>query len=287
MPQLTWFVTGCSSGIGKSLSAALIARGERVVATARNLQDIAHLQSESVLPLQLDVTSSPETLRMVVDEAINHFGGVDVLVNNAGYLQGSFVEEADTKDYISNFMVNFCGTMNVTRTLIPHFRSKSSGTIIFVGSRAGWQGDMGASPYNATKFALEGILDTLQLETSGFGIRSMIVVLGYFRTELFSTSRLIFTRSHPNKIYDPIETAVLDGVAKVHGHQPGDPDKLAHRIVDVVKGEGMAAGKPFPKRLPFGEDALKDVRQKCEETLKICDEWEEVIKSTNIEGSGI
>lgn len=96
MSQLTWIVTGCSSGIGKSLASALIARGERVVVTSRNLKDIAHLKSDSVLPLELDITGSPESVKKVFDEAVNTFGGIDVLVNNAGYLHGSFIEEAES-----------------------------------------------------------------------------------------------------------------------------------------------------------------------------------------------
>jgi NAD(P)-dependent dehydrogenase (short-subunit alcohol dehydrogenase family) len=99
MPRLTWLVTGCSSGIGKSLASALITRGDRVVVTSRNVQDIAHLQSDNVLPLELDIAGSPEAVEKVVEEAINTFGGIDVLVNNAGYLHGAFIEEAESVQY--------------------------------------------------------------------------------------------------------------------------------------------------------------------------------------------
>jgi hypothetical protein len=129
-----------------------------------------------------------------------------------------------------------------------------------------------------------GIFDTFQIETASFGIRSMMVQPGYFRTDLFSTARLIFSRTHPNKMYDDINKALLNELARMHGHQPGDPDRAAHRIIDVVKSEGMAAGKPFPKRLPLGEDTVRAMRAKCEETLRLCEEWEEVSKSTTFEG---
>jgi NAD(P)-dependent dehydrogenase (short-subunit alcohol dehydrogenase family) len=129
-----------------------------------------------------------------------------------------------------------------------------------------------------------GIFDTFQIETASIGIRSMIVQPGYFRTDIFSTSRLVFSRTHPNKAYDDIHTALLEEVSKMHKHHPGDPDRAAHRIVDVVKSEGMAAGKPLPKRLPLGEDAVKAMRFKCEETLRACEEWEEASKSTTFEG---
>jgi hypothetical protein len=132
-----------------------------------------------------------------------------------------------------------------------------------------------------------GIFDTFQIETISFGIRSMIVQSGYFRTDLFSTSRLVFSRTHPKKTYDDIHTALLEEVSKMHEHQPGNPDRAALRIVDVVKGEGMAAGKPFPNRLPLGEYAVKAMRLKCEEILRACKEWEEVSKSTTFEGDGI
>ncbi len=95
MPQLTWFITGSSSDFGKSLVSALTARGERIIVTSRNVKDIAHLRSDEVLPLELDITSPPEMVKKVVDEAINTFGGIDVLVNIAGYLHGSFIEEAE------------------------------------------------------------------------------------------------------------------------------------------------------------------------------------------------
>ncbi len=112
----------------------------------------------------------------------------------------------------------------------------------------------------------------------------MIVQPGYFRTDILSTERLIFSRSHPNKAYDDMQKALVNEVAKMHGHEPGDPDRAAHRIIDVVKNEGMAVGKPFPKRLPLGEDTVRAMRVKCEEILRLCEEWEEVSKSTTFEG---
>ncbi|KAF1968199.1 short-chain oxidoreductase [Bimuria novae-zelandiae CBS 107.79] len=268
----TWpFVTGCSSGFGKSLTAALIARGERAVVTARNVESIAKLRSDTVLPLQLDITD-PDTVRAVVQEAIKTFGTIDALVNKSGYLQAIEVRLAltshCTKDYLDNFSVNL---------VVP---------LYFMGSRSGWEGDFGAAPYNATKYALEGIFDIFQLELAKIApaIRSMIVQPGQFRTNILNPGRFVFSRTHPGSVYDGVLKLALDELEKMSGQQPGNPDRAAERIIDEVKGEGITKGKPYPKRLPLGEDTIRAMRVNCKDISNICDEWGDVSRSTTFLG---
>ncbi|KAF1953524.1 NAD(P)-binding protein [Byssothecium circinans] len=210
------------------------------------------------------------------------FGTINVLVNNASYLQGAFIEEAGPKDYLNNFLVNVCGTINVTGEILHYFRSKNSGTIVFMGSRSGWEGDFSAAPYNATKYALEGTLyrcfsRLIHIHLSfAPGIRSMIGQPGQFRTNILSPDRL--------SMHDGVEKTLLDELKKMQGQQPGDLDRAAERIIDVVRGEGMVEGKPFLERLPLRDDTIRAIRVKCKDVLEICDEWADASKSTSFEG---
>lgn len=178
MPQLTWLVTGCTSGIGENFVPAIIARGDRVIATARNATErLQHAKDAGAAILDLDVTASQAELDAKIKEAIGIYGTLDVLVNNAGYIEASLVEEARystcghkyawstrltmVADFshdrlIAQFNTNLFGTWAMTRSILPHFREKKAGIIAFIGSVGGWAGDPGAGPYCGTKFALEG-----------------------------------------------------------------------------------------------------------------------------------
>lgn len=171
----------------------------------------------------------------------------------------------------------------------------------FVGSQAGWKGDPGASAYCASKFALEGqdqsslrllyptnskvagVVECLQQELPMFGgaIRTLVFEPGFFRTEALSQKNL---KHGPSTIpeYEKFNEMSLEFEKSIYGNEPGDPRKAVERMIDVIKGEGMAAGKTMPPRLPLGTDGLKVMRDKCQATLKLCDEWEELITSTDI-----
>ena len=127
------------------------------------------------------------------------------------------------------------------------------------------------------------MVECLQQETAHFGIQSVIFEPGYYRTKIFSPANVKTAPSHIPE-YEEMEKAIAGFVAATNGKQPGDPRKLVERIIDVVKSEGMAAGKPIPQRLPIGRDAMAAIKKKCEATLKLCEEWESLITSTDIEG---
>ncbi len=187
----------------------------------------------------------------------------------------------------------------MTRAILPHFRAKRSGKIVFVGSTGGWAGEVGAAPYCTTKFALEGLfifqppnsrlhthrsgyVECLQKEIAQFGIQAIIFEPGYYRTKIFSAQNCkVSPPTHDD--YNAIFAAMVAGVGAVDGNQRGDSAKCVERMIDVVKSEGMAAGRPIPKRLPLGPDAMEIMRTKCLETLQMCDEWKDFICSTDLE----
>jgi len=178
MAQLTWMVTGCISGFGEKFVPAIVARGDRVVATGLNASNsIKHLEGPNVAILDLDITATQIELDRKIKEALGFFGGIDILVNNAGYLRAGVMEEvrfvkflifetgAERADAVTRhsgerfmavYETNVIGAINVTRAILPHFREKNRGKLVFLGSLFGWQGDIGLSPYCASKFALEG-----------------------------------------------------------------------------------------------------------------------------------
>lgn len=198
------------------------------------------------------------------------------------------------------------GAVNVTRAIMPHFREKKGGVVVFMGSQSGWSGDIGASAYCATKFALEGkyyaapqprnhqlacaeitnvyvyigVFESFQKEAALFGIKSVIFEPGYFRTKIFDPTHLR-VEIEPHEAYAEVLKQMGVQATAIDGNQPGDPKKAVERIIDVVRQEGVAEGREMPKRLPLGADALAVIREKCEETLKICKDWEDVINSTD------
>ncbi|KAM3068319.1 hypothetical protein ACMFMG_009459 [Clarireedia jacksonii] len=283
MPQLTWLVTGCSSGFGEKLILSILARGDRAIATTRGSEDrLKSLKDAGAAVMSLDVTAAQGELDSKVHEALKIYGTIDVLVNNAGYIEAGMIEDITHERLLASLNTNLFGAVNLTRSILPHFREKKAGTIIFMGSIAGWQGQVGGGPYSAAKFGMEGIVECLQNETSPFGIRTIILEPGYYRTKLFSSQNI---KWEPLSVaeYEPIHQALKGMVEASDGNQPGDPHKAAERIIDLVRKEGLAAGKETPPRLPLGPDGLELLRNKCLSTLKILEEWEEFIISTNID----
>ncbi|KAF5685955.1 oxidoreductase yusz [Fusarium circinatum] len=186
---LTWFITGCSSGFGEALTRQLRSAGDNVIATGRNAETkLSHLKDTGAAILDLDVSSSPEVIKSKIDEAWSIYDGIDVVVNNAGYILSGAVEELTQEDMEKSFQVNFHGPMNITRAVLPYLREKGSGTLLFVGSQAGWHADPSASGYCASKFALEGAVECLSKELAIFalGLKVLIVEPGYCRTPVFN-----------------------------------------------------------------------------------------------------
>ncbi|KAI0149144.1 hypothetical protein BJ166DRAFT_57422 [Pestalotiopsis sp. NC0098] len=182
------------------------------------------------------------------------------------------------------FKTNFHGPLNITRALLPKIRAKGKGTLLFVSSQAAWHADPGAGGYCATKSALEGAVECLSQELAlhAPGIKVLIVEPGYFRTRAFANINHVPARS---ETYAQFNAAVRDVEAGIVGNEPGDADKAVKIMIDLVRGTGVAAGREIPLPVPLGTDGWSRIRAKCESTLKICDEWESVAKSTDVKGT--
>jgi NADP-dependent 3-hydroxy acid dehydrogenase YdfG len=158
MAQLVWLITGCSSGFGEQFVHSILARGDQIIATARKLEKIQHLKQNGVDILQLDITDSQESVNATMSKALSIHGRIDVLVNNAAFIQVGILEDLEYSDWAAQFETNVFGTIKVTRALLPHFRQRRAGVNVFIGSLSGWIGHDFCGPYAGSKFALEGEL---------------------------------------------------------------------------------------------------------------------------------
>lgn len=281
MAPLVWLVTGCSSGFGSQFVHSILARGDKVVATARDLSKIRHLEQLGVHTFQLDITDSQPSINATIAQILAEYGRIDVLINNAAYIAIGTWEDLSYEDWLAQFDTNVFGTIKVTKAVLPHFRERKSGTMVFISSLSGWIGHAGCSAYAGSKFALEGIVEGLHAETAHLGLKTLLIEPGRFRTKLLSSSSM---KARPSDIpeYAERSRAQMKGLAGEDQNQPGDPAKLVEIVLDLVRGEGVAQGMEAPFRLPLGVDCYTDVKEKCEATLATLENWKEVAKSTDI-----
>ncbi|KAJ5135626.1 uncharacterized protein N7515_004904 [Penicillium bovifimosum] len=281
MSPRVWLVTGTSSGLGTELVKAVLARGDNVIATARNADRIAHLKKIGAATMQLDITVSQSELDRKAEEAIAVYGRVDVLVNNAGYTQFGTVEESSHDEWYAQFNTNVFGTLNTTRSFLPHMRARKAGTIVFIGSMVAWDGAPTVGPYCASKAAIHYASESLSRELAPIGIKTLLVEPGTFRTGLLSeqNKKSAVTKFDDYKALNESFEGIFN---ELNGNQAGDARKGVERIVDVVKGENGAAEKEWPAELVIGSDAVDTIRKKCEDTLRLLAEWEEVSRSTDL-----
>lgn len=269
-----WFVTGTSSGFGRSIAEEAIGRGDRVVATARStraLDDLVARAPDRVHAVQLDVTK-PADIQRGVAAALGRFGAVDVLVNNAGYSMVGAVEETSDAELRSAMETMFFGAVALTRAFLPHMRQRRSGTIVQLTSVGGLITAPGFGPYCAAKHALEAISESLAAELAPMGVRVLIVEPGSFRTSLFGTA---FRAMPVMDAYASTVGPTRTYAAQSAGSQPGDPAKAARAIADAV-----AAGAPS-LRLPLGADAVESIRKKLAAIAANVDRTEAVAAATS------
>jgi len=269
--KLRWFITGASSGFGLEIARAALARGDEVMATVRQAGQLAKLRDEGAHPCQLDV-NDPAAVSDAVETAVSTMGGVDVLVNNAGFGMVGAIEALSMDDVRAVMETNFFGVLRVTQAFAPVLRD-GKGTIVMISSVAGQVGFAGIGAYCGSKFALEGMADVLGGEMAPFGVDVMIVEPGAFRTDFSGRSiRAVDTSVDAYAGMQAGEAKSL--VAQYHGHEPGDPVNAARIIVDVVK-----SGSP-PRRLALGGDAVAGIEGRLA-TLK-CEmgEWREASLAT-------
>ncbi|KAL4749477.1 hypothetical protein BDW72DRAFT_178127 [Aspergillus terricola var. indicus] len=280
---LVWLITGTSSGFGREFVAQLLSRGDKVIATARTLSRISDLEQlgPDVVTLELDVTASQKLLNEKAAESIRAFGKVDVLVNNAGFVKFGFLEDLSEDDYMKQFTTNVFGPINVTRAFLPHFRSQKSGIVVNIGSMSAWETYPGVGVYSASKAALRYATEALAQEVAPAGIKTLLVEPGQFRTELLGPSNSIFVETEIPE-YQDAANASFGAFRSAHGKQRGDPVKAVARIVDVVKGEGEAAGRGWSGELVLGPDAVGVIRKKCDGVLRLLSDWEGLSSPTDV-----
>ena len=251
MDERVWMITGSSSGFGRAIADAVLARGERVVATARRVESLADLADhERVHVVALDVTDAGQRAA-AVEEAVQHFGRIDVLVNNAGRTQVGAIEETTDEELRFLFELHFFAPAALTRAVLPHMRRQGSGAIVQMSSVGGQVTAPGFGAYCATKFALEGLTETLRDEVAGFGIHTLIVEPGAFRTGLFRPEAAYLSAEMPE--YADSVGPTRDYVREGDGTQAGDPAKAAAAILTALDAE-----RP-PLRLVLGADAIANI----------------------------
>lgn len=273
----TWFVTGAARGIGAEVVRAALAAGDRVIATGRDVAQIKasfNEASDRLLPLRLDVTVRPEA-EAAVQAAVERFGRLDVVVNNAGYAQLGAFEEQEPEAAKAQFAANMFGMMNVTRAVLPVMRRQRAGHIVNLSSIAGIRGGQGGTLYSASKFAVEGFSESLALEVARFGIAVTIVEPGYFRTD-FLDARSLRLASGAIDDYAEHSAALRAAFASQNHLQPGDPTKLGSLIVTLA-----CIDKP-PLRLAAGSDAVHAIRAKAESLQAAVAQWQSLSVTTDV-----
>ncbi len=274
-PSRVWLITGCSSGFGLALAAAVLARGQRVVATAREpgaLAGLAARYPETCRTLALDVADAAQ-VKSAIAEGAAAFGKLDVVVNNAGYgLVGAF-EELGAEQIARNFSVNFFGALEVIRAALPTLRAQGSGHIVNISAAAVIANYAGFSIYGATKWALEGVSEALAAELKPLGIKVTMVQPGPFRTDFISRSLERAERRMAD--YDRSSGKFLRFLEMMDGKQPGDPAKAAEAIIAAVESPTP------PLRLVLGKYANDKARKKFADAEKERGAWESVGASTD------
>jgi NAD(P)-dependent dehydrogenase (short-subunit alcohol dehydrogenase family) len=272
-----WLITGTSSGFGRAIAAAALERGDRVVATARRPEALDDLATQDrVAVIGLDVTD-PAQREAAVAQARERFGRIDVLVNNAGRTQVGAVEETTEDELRALFDLHVFGPAALTRLVLPGMRAQGGGAIVQMSSVGGQVTAPGFGAYCATKFALEGLTETLQDEVSGFGIRTLIVEPGAFRTGLFRPDAAYRSEAMPE--YDDTVGPTRAYVRDNDGTQPGDPAKAAAAILTALD-----AGDP-PLRLVLGADAVDNVRARLDRLAGELARWEPLGRATAIDAA--
>lgn len=273
-----WFITGTSSGFGRLLAEEVLAKGGKVVATARKpevLHDLVEKYPETARALKLDVTKESDA-KNAISEAVKKFGRIDVLVNNAGYALIGAVEEASAEQARQQFDTNFFGVLNVTREALPILREQKSGHIVNISSLVGFSAYPLLGLYSASKFALEGVTESLAAEVAPFGIRTILVEPGPYKTG-FADRGLNFGENELPEVY-----ASKEKFAEDFSHLneiADDPRKAVKIIIEAVESENP------PFRLPLGSFAFEGIEAKLEQVKQEISTWREKAIQTNFDAA--
>ena len=277
-----WLITGAGSGIGLEIAKAALAAGNKVVATGRNASKVTKAingSTNNLLVVKMDVTN-PKEISTGVNSAIEKFGTIDVLVNNAGNFYAGFFEELSQAQVERQIATNLFGPMNVTRAILPVMRKNRSGHIISISSTAALVGYELCSAYAASKFGLEGWMESLQMEIAPFGIHTTIVEPGFFRTNLLEPSSTIWSELQVEDYAERI-AALKPWWESMSGKQGGDPAKLAAALLTI------AGEKTPPKRWMAGADAISEAERKAKELIDQANAYRELSSSLAYEQTAV
>lgn len=273
-----WFVTGASKGLGFELVKKLLSDGYKVAATSRtvaSLTDAFGEVSENFLPLSMNITDNND-VQSVLAKTVEHFGNVDVIVNNAGYGQLGTLEELSDAEARANFDVNVFGTLNVIRNAMPYLREQKSGNIFNISSVGGYYGGFpGWGVYCSTKFAVAGFTEALAEEAKDFGVHATVVYPAYFRTD-FLTKDSVKTPENSIEAYEAARNSEKAHLDEINGNQPNDPVKAADVLIQISKEENP------PVHLLLGVGAPEFLNNKIEVITKDAKNWEDLTLSTAI-----
>lgn len=274
MAQKIWMITGASRGIGAEIAKAVLASGDKLIATARDAHALEHLGNrENVLAVSMDVTNEAQ-VKSGVAEGLARFGRIDVLVNNAGFGMLGAIEETTAQEVEQVYRTNVFGLLNVTRAVLPILRQQRSGRIINFSSLGGYRSSAGWGVYCSTKFAVEGLTEALHDELAPLGIHATVVEPGFFRTDFMDNRSLSKTEQ---RIADYADTVgkTREAAAERNHQQPGDPVKLAKAIVTLAN-----VAEP-PLRLPLGKDAVERIADKNAFVERETERWRNLAESTD------
>ena len=270
-----WFITGCSTGFGRELATLALQQGNKVIVTARTLSDVEDIVApypETAIAVKLDVTDSA-AINNAVEKALNAFDRIDVLVNNAGIGYFGAVEESEDDEVRRMFDINVFGLANMTKEVLPIMRKQRSGHIVNIASIGGLVSFPAVGFYNATKYAVDGLSESLAKETAHLGIKVTVIAPSGFRTDWAGRS------ANNSKIeiedYAPTAGKNKNDIRGYSGNQPGDPVRAAQAIISAVDSQNP------PLRLLLGVAALKGARNKLVQLQKDFDTWEETTISAD------
>ena len=262
-----WLITGCSTGFGRSLAIAVLTKGDFVAVGSRNTNDIQNIIQqlpETAIPLKLDVTN-PEQIKASVEQTIQHFHKIDVLVNNAGVGYFGAVEESEDAAIRNMFDINVFGLGDMIKAVLPQMRKQGSGHILNIASIGGLRSYPGVGYYNATKYAVDGLSEALYKEVSPLGIKVTIIAPSGFRTDWAGRSAND-TKVHIED-YNATARKNMGDIRTSSGNQPGDPDRAAQAMIQIVESENP------PLRLLLGAGALRGAKLKLEELKNDFENW--------------
>lgn len=273
-----WLITGSSTGFGRSLTEAVLKHGDRVIATARKPEQVEVLVDQypdQVKAVRLDVTD-PQAVRQAISTALEAFGQIDAVVNNAGYGSLGAIEELSDAQIRRQFETNLFGALDVMRAVLPTLRKQRRGHILNISSVGGFVSFSGTGVYCSTKFALEALSEALAQEVATLGIKVTIVEPGAFRTDF--NGRSIAKPEQPIADYAATSGEFLKWIDEMDGKQPGDPDKAAAAMIQVVNSPNP------PLRLVLGGDAVQLIETKLDAVKTELEAWKQVAIATAFEG---